>query len=59
MRRHLWQLHTGIATDDPKQTFEEWEQIMDKNKGRKLKNLKPIASLIEFLDENTSWSALD
>ncbi len=59
MRRHLWQLHTGIATDDPKQTFEKWEKIMNTNKENKLNNIKPVASLIEFLDENTSWSKLD
>lgn len=59
MRRHLWQLHTGKATDDPEQTYRYWNSIISENKDKKLNNLKPISSLIEFLDENTSWSALD
>ncbi|PAX78396.1 phosphatidylserine/phosphatidylglycerophosphate/cardiolipin synthase family protein [Citrobacter sp. TSA-1] len=59
MRRHLWQLHTGKATDDPEQTYKDWGDIINKNKDNKLNNIKPIASLVEFLDENTSWSALD
>ena len=58
MREFLWKLHTEDIFDDFEKEFKNWKYIIRKNKVSKKdeRKIKPFKPLIQFLDENTSWS---
>ncbi|MNV28502.1 Cardiolipin synthase [compost metagenome] len=61
MRRRLWGMHTnGLgAQDDPKEAFEAWEEIINRNKGLQSRQLTPYAPLVEFYFGESDLSDLD
>ncbi|WP_226894162.1 phospholipase D-like domain-containing protein [Proteus sp. FME41] len=58
MREFLWQLHTEKIFNNIKATFKGWRNIILKNEENRnsFPSKKPKESLIQFLDENKSWS---
>ncbi|UPK81034.1 phospholipase D-like domain-containing protein [Proteus vulgaris] len=58
MREFLWQLHSGGIFDNIKREFTKWNLIISRNKlDKKTESyIKPFQPLIQFLDENRSWS---
>ncbi|WP_137808297.1 phosphatidylserine/phosphatidylglycerophosphate/cardiolipin synthase family protein [Pseudomonas sp. G(2018)] len=61
LRRRLWGLHTnGLgAQDEPAVAFEEWQRIINTNKGLQLKQMTPYAPLVEFYYGESKLSDLD
>ncbi|MGH8382472.1 phospholipase [Pseudomonas sp.] len=61
LRRELWDLHTGGkgGQDAPKQAFNAWQDIIDRNK--KLQGIKdtPYAPLIEFYYDKSTLTDFD
>lgn len=57
MRVFLWRLHTGDISENLGENFKNWKIIVSRNKANKNTEsyIKPSQSLIQFLDENTSW----
>ncbi|MNG39852.1 hypothetical protein D3C84_1281600 [compost metagenome] len=54
-------MHTnGLgAQDDPKEAFEAWEEIINRNKGLQSRQLTPYAPLVEFYFGESDLSDLD
>lgn len=61
LRRRLWAMHTGGegAQDEPKEAFERWGKIIDRNGMRLKSGLAPVASLIGFSRTSTTRSKMD
>jgi phosphatidylserine/phosphatidylglycerophosphate/cardiolipin synthase-like enzyme len=61
LRKMLWNLHTRNrgGQDNVGKAFEEWKNIIDKNKKNRAKKLPPIASLIGFIYTGTVRKSLD
>ncbi|MBC7993273.1 MAG: hypothetical protein H7Z15_08540 [Rhizobacter sp.] len=59
-RRHLWKIHTGRApSDDPKEEFKFWANLMGDNGDAKATGSSLKAPLIEFYDDAKSGSRAD
>ncbi|MBT8765648.1 phospholipase [Metapseudomonas boanensis] len=61
MRRELFELHTGGkgAQDDPKQAFDAWTEIIERNKDLQSEKLTPKAPVIAFHYDQPTMNNLD
>jgi phosphatidylserine/phosphatidylglycerophosphate/cardiolipin synthase-like enzyme len=63
LRRRLWDLHTAGkgAQDDPSVAFDEWQDIVDKNKDRQDDKYDgvPYAPLVEFYYDTATLRNID